>query len=117
MNNRFTRIARIGAAVLSFAASAVLIASSFSASPIVSYASSVLDGIATSCLGVALLLAGARPALAGPLVISSMALIYSSEVYLLCTGRGRWLGFVALTVVLSIWLLTLFGVIKSPQKR
>ena len=113
---RSVQIGRI-CGVLSLAASAVFLVYAFCGSPIMSFVSSLLDGVALFLLGIALLFQPSRRAIAGVLILSFVALSYSNEVYLLCTGRGRWFGFILLTVWLLMSLLVLFGVIKSDEAR
>jgi len=95
----------------------VFLVYAFCGSPIMSFVSSLLDGVALFLLGIALLFQPSRRAIAGVLILSFVALSYSNEVYLLCTGRGRWFGFILLTVWLLMSLLVLFGVIKSDEAR
>jgi hypothetical protein len=97
--------------------SGLFLGCAFCGSPIVSVPSSLLDGIGVFCLGVALFPKDARGRLAGALLLAFIAFAYCNEVYLLCTGRSRWLGFVGLTGILVIALLTHFGVIKSRETQ
>ncbi len=116
MNRRLVvQFARIDGTVFSLAASLVFLIFAFSGSPIVSSSYSMLGGIGLLCLGLGLLLSGSRRFIAGVFVLAFIVIAYSNEVYLLCTGRGRWSSFILLTALLVIFLLGIFGVIKSEE--
>ena len=115
MSKHHIQILRIAGGFICLAASALCLVDAFRGSPFVSTPSSVLDGTGFLCLSVAFFVWGVRRRLAAAFSLAFVALSYGSEIYLLCTGRGRWLGFIALTILLTFWLLGRFGLIRRGE--
>ena len=115
MSKQHIQILRIAGAFLCLAASALCFFDALRGSAFVSTPSSVLDGVSLLCVSVAFFIWGVRRRLAWAFGLAFIASSYAGEVYLLCTGRGRWWGFIGLTLLLASWLLGHFGLIRKEE--